>query len=104
MKNWYLGYSGTNQRYQEHGEPNRICKPAKAISKFRETKKNGTIERLKHANKTNGITKLGPKLLNNETEASRNFVEHRITESPMWFRRDLLLGVPRRDFEFQQRI
>lgn len=42
-----LGYSRTNQRYQEHEEPNRICKPAKSHKQL-QINKNKKTERLRN--------------------------------------------------------
>ena len=53
---------------------------------------------------TNGVAKLGAELLNDEGETSRNLVEHCVAERPVRLRRDLLLGVPRRHFQLQQRV
>lgn len=50
------------------------------------------------------VAKLGTELLNNHGEAARDLVEHGVAEGPVWLRRDLPLGVPRRHLQLQQRV
>lgn len=48
-----------------------------------------------------GVAKLGGELLNNESEAARDLVEHGVAESPVWLLGNLLLSMPGRHFQLQ---
>jgi hypothetical protein len=50
------------------------------------------------------VAKIGIELLNNHGEAARDLQEHIVAEAPVRLPRDLLLGVPRRHLQLQQRV
>lgn len=53
---------------------------------------------------TYGVSKISIELLNNKSKAPRNLMKQWVTESPVRLSRNLLLGVPDRHLQFQQRV